>query len=245
MHSLLKGVSRSCGCLSREVSAENGRSRVKQAIRAGDRFGRWTVIDPTERSAVLCRCDCGSERTVFAGNLLMRRSSSCGCFKSERSRERGRANRKHGLSGHPLYAVWKKMIHRCTNEHDHDWARYGGRGIRVHEPWLHVTTFVEQVESEIGLPDQGMTLDRIDNDRNYEPGNIRWSSRRGQAANRNSRGTLRSAAVNSGEVRKRVKLTPQQAAEIVSLYESGASQTALAKQFGISQPHVSRIVRGV
>lgn len=89
---------------------------------------------------------------------------------------------RHGLSRTPEYRIWNAMITRCTNPKHPQWADYGGRGIRVHDSWLHsFETFINDVGRR---PDATMTLDRIDNDGNYEPSNVRWATRKQNSRNR-------------------------------------------------------------
>jgi hypothetical protein len=91
---------------------------------------------------------------------------------------------KHGMWGHPLYRTWEGMISRCERESDPFYHCYGGRGIQVCARWHDPRLFVEDIECEIGPRPDGMTLDRRDNDGNYEPGKVRWATPVQQAANR-------------------------------------------------------------
>lgn len=91
----------------------------------------------------------------------------------------------HGLSKHPLYPFWSRMMTRCYNRKLPQFKDWGGRGIRVDPRWHDVRLFIEDVENSIGLPLPGMTLDRTDNDSDYGPGKVRWATRAQQ--NRNSR----------------------------------------------------------
>lgn len=97
-------------------------------------------------------------------------------------------NYGHGLSRHPLYDHWRQMLQRCENESHVGYPNYGGRGILVCEDWHDITTYVKYVEEELGsCPGKDYSIDRIDNDKNYEPGNIRWASRSEQNGNQRLR----------------------------------------------------------
>ena len=82
-------------------------------------------------------------------------------------------------SSHPLYGTWYMMIYRCTSPKCSDYPRYGGRGISVHPSWMDFIRFVR----DVGDKPEGTSLDRIDNDKDYEPGNVRWASPKEQALN--------------------------------------------------------------
>lgn len=89
-------------------------------------------------------------------------------------------NYRHGLASHRIYGIWENMKTRCYNPNYREFYRYGGRGIKVCERWHHFPNFVE----DMGLPPEGMTLERQDNDRDYEPGNCIWATVQAQARNR-------------------------------------------------------------
>lgn len=148
-----------------------------RTIPAGERYGRLVVTverKPGERR-IQARCDCGKDHSV----LLQQwgRSKSCGCFRTEQLVARSTT---HGHSGTSIYWTWADMINRCTNPTHHHWAGYGGRGITVCERWRTFANFL----ADMGERPEGMTLDRIDNDRGYEPGNCRWTDWSTQAKNR-------------------------------------------------------------
>ena len=92
----------------------------------------------------------------------------------------------HGLFGHPLYYTWHRMMARCYDPHYTNFKYWGGRGITVCDEWHDIQVFIQWMESEagIGLRPDGLSLDRIDNDGNYEPGNVRWATRSEQNLNR-------------------------------------------------------------
>ncbi len=165
-------------------------------VTVGQRYGRGVVIALGERvndrAGARLLCDCGRE--YVARLHMLRRAAkygegkrSCGCLARDAlavSREKAHAAaRVHGLSGHPLYGTWTAMLQRCGNPGHHAYARYGGRGIKVCDRWHDLALFVADIERLIGPRPDGMTLDRVDNDRGYDPGNVRWATRAQQIRN--------------------------------------------------------------
>jgi hypothetical protein len=148
---------------------------------AGQRFGRLEVIayagsDKHGNATWLCQCTgsgCDSKQVTARGaNLKNGHTTSCGCFNREQSTG---GPCTHRLGGHRLYKVWHSMINRCTNPKSKDYARYGGRGIAVCETWLGVESGLAQFIADMGATHQdGLQLDRRDNDGPYSKANCRW-----------------------------------------------------------------------
>lgn len=150
---------------------------------SNERFGRWLVleIDPHKKGQGtfwLCVCDCGTRRSVRGVRLRSGHSKSCGCYERD---VHGDPHRKHGMEGAPEYSCWAAMIQRCTNPRNHKWQHYGARGITVCRRWrLSFSAFYE----DMGTRPRGLSIDRINNDGNYEPGNCRWATLQTQNSNR-------------------------------------------------------------
>lgn len=125
-----------------------------------------------------CVCDCGNEITVRSKNLLSGNTKSCGCLKLEGN------NFRHGhaltYSASPTYRSWQKMRSRCNNPRNNRWEEYGGRGISVCRRWDVFENFL----ADMGERPEGTTLDRINVDGDYKPGNCRWATPKEQRENR-------------------------------------------------------------
>lgn len=174
---LITGNTLSCGCRKHGPERENI---------IGKRFGRLTVIDfvrvdEHRNSYWLCECDCGTRTIVTRGGLTSGNTTSCGCFNRERVSE---STTTHGLSMSPLYKVWRGIRSRCENENNTAYHRYGGRGISTCDEWKTFENFKDWAVAS-GY-ESGLTIDRIDNDRDYSPDNCRWTDWATQGNNRST-----------------------------------------------------------
>jgi len=151
----------------------------------GQRFGRLTVLckdDSDQQGRMwLCQCDCGNKKSVRVDHLKNGATTSCGCYSREVASKR---NKTHGMTKSPEYSAWKHMIARCERPSDNRFHCYGARGIKVCERWKGKDGFRNFI-ADMGLrPGPRYSIDRINNDGNYEPSNCKWSTRVEQANNK-------------------------------------------------------------
>lgn len=153
----------------------------------GTKFGRLTVIKLVQTRGSTgksvwraeTKCDCGKRKSIGVESLRSGDARSCGCLRRELAAER---NHVHGASGTPLFQVWQHMHERVEVE------RYRELGVRVCDEWREYPVFHAYVEEHLGPKPAGYSIDRIDNARGYEPGNVRWASPvRQQRNKRNTR----------------------------------------------------------
>lgn len=181
------GGTRSCGCLVKDTRHSPITDRV------GQRFGRLTVLRLGEgrtagggvRWVVLC--DCGAEKQVNGNAMVTGNVQSCGCLVADTR------HKTHGLSGSKEHKAWGAMKSRCNDPNNKRYANYGGRGIKVCQGW---SDSFEQFLADVGpRPGPKRSLDRINNDLGYFPGNVRWATIQEQANNK--RGVVSNAAADA------------------------------------------------
>lgn len=156
----------------------------KKVNRIGMKYGRLLVIgDAPNVGAVTrwtVRCDCGTIKVIRTNTLTPKHNAtkSCGCY------ERKEYLKKHGMSGTATYRTWQHMLQRCYNKSLRGYKWWGGRGIRVTKRWHKFENFI----ADMGERPPERSIDRINNDGNYEPGNCRWATRQQQRANQRNKG---------------------------------------------------------
>jgi hypothetical protein len=157
----------------------------------GQRFSRLVVVAESERRSAsgerywLCRCDCGAAVEVVGTSLKSGNTKACGCLNRELIASR-KPNIRHGATKTRLYRIFKLMHERCRAPRCRAFKNYGGRGICVCDEWATFEPFRDWAMAN-GYTD-ALTIDRIDNDGNYEPSNCRWATQKQQC--RNKRNTI-------------------------------------------------------
>lgn len=169
---LLRGSTKSCGCL-----------KNKRHEMIGKKFGKLTVLNEigieNHKRMWDCLCDCGNHKKVSTAHLINGSVKSCGCLVHETSY-------RHGLSHNPIYKTLSAMKQRCYNPNNPEYKNYGARGITICEEWIDKEHGAERfVEWSIknGYK-KGLSIDRINNNGNYEPSNCRWTTANIQMFNR-------------------------------------------------------------
>lgn len=150
---------------------------IKSELVIGSKYHRWTVVklaNETKYKSYLCRCDCGVIKPVIAATLIENRSKSCGCYRVGLSRAfNGTGYKKRTPEQRKVYSAWYLMMHRCFSPKSKKYNSYGARGITVCNRWHSIENFSQDMGPK---PSSKHSLDRINGDGDYEPGNCRWAT---------------------------------------------------------------------
>lgn len=218
---LTEGNITSCGCVLNEAVRRRHDNHRQSMI--GKIFGRLTItgvdkVVDNHTTYYTCQCSCGKTTSVSNIHLKDGDTTSCGCYFREVS---SAVHITHGLSGHPLYNVHKNMIDRCHKQTDQAYCNYGARGISVCREWIgSLSSFIDWAENNGYQP--GLTIERINNDGNYEPSNCRWVTLAEQARNK------RTNVIKDMDMAKEIRY-------------SNESNTDVADRLGIPRPVVLSI----
>lgn len=170
-----------------EVIDTNRKKNPRVIDLTGQRFGRLTVLEyagsnKSGNALWLCHCDCGNK--IIANNKLLRNGNtkSCGCLRQFREQPH---KKTHGMSHTRFYSTWTGIKDRCFNVKSMHYPDYGGRGISMFPAWINdFVAFYNYISTLENFGCEGYTLDRIDNNKGYEPNNLRWADAKTQSNNR-------------------------------------------------------------
>lgn len=196
-------------------------------LEVGKRYGRLLILSEEspeikqgrsrkrKRDMVAVRCDCGTVKVLRAEAIQFGWTKSCGCLSHEK--------KPNGHKTYPEYSTWKNMKDRCLNPNSSSYMNYGGRGITICDQWLHgFPSFLNDMGRR---PTPQHTIERINNDGNYEPDNCKWETRINQ--NRNRRSTILSIDI---------------AREVRRLRESGMMPSEISQLLSVSYHAVGAII---
>jgi hypothetical protein len=159
-------------------------------VNKGDKYNLLTIIKELNKSKkgermFLCQCDCGNETTLSLGTIRHGNTKSCGCLKIKTSSE---LLLKHSLSNHRLYKTWTNMKSRCYNKNTRSYKDYGARGIKVCDEWKN--SFINFYNDMHPTYQEGLTIDSVNNDKDYCKENCRWATATEQQNNKSTNRTV-------------------------------------------------------
>jgi len=213
----------------------------------GKKFGRLTAIRYSHTKNTkrywLFRCDCGVEKTLINSSAISGNAKSCGCMKKG-------VNKKHGLCDTRVYHIYTGIKRRCYNKNIPQYNDWGGRGIKVCKEWKEDFNKFYDWSMANGY-DENLSIDRIDNDGNYEPSNCRWTTRSVQSSNTRIRSNNTSGYTGIGWSKDKGRWTCyiQYKGKII-YYDSSSNKeylSAMRNKFIIDNnlPHRINTIKGI
>lgn len=188
-----ESIAKDLGKSLRSVQHRFGKLGIeKHGLKIGDTMEYITIEDiklenygKQNKRFAYYKCKCGNKGRCLLTAIMQRKQKSCGCLKAKLASERMKEYNKdgHGLSDHRLYRIWANMKTRCSNPNTHHYKDYGGRGITICDKWKNDFKSFYDWAMENGY-EEGLSIDRINNDGNYEPNNCRWATNQEQANNK-------------------------------------------------------------
>ncbi len=175
----------------------------------GQRFGRLVAVEYLGKYRYRCACDCGAAHESSTGELRTGKTRSCGCLRKEVT---GAKRRTHAKSKSRTYHIWQGMKNRCYNTGREEYQRYGAKGVTVCDRWHKFENFL----ADMGECPNGLTLERVNNARGYEPGNCRWATVKEQ--NNNSSRNVRFAGRTLASWAKELGMTSTAVAYRIKKY---------------------------
>jgi len=194
----------------------------------GKKINRLLVLSEEPKRGYIrffkCKCDCGNIKITRGSSIKNGSCKSCGCLQKEQIKRLGLSKATHGYSGTRFYKIWKDMFTRCYNKNCEEYKNYGGRGIEVCEEWNDFENFKNDM---LPIYKDNLSIDRIDNDGNYELNNCRWATIQEQNNNR-----------------RMFKLTKDKIKNIRDKYKKGKYGIGriLANEYNVSSAVISEIV---
>ena len=188
------------------------------------KFLNFSHIDKHKARVWNCECYCGKKFQTTGTSVKGKHVKSCGCIKKISNKQNGRKSSKWKTFNRSLYIIWYNITSRCCNKTNKDYNSYGGRGISIYSDWKNdFDKFHKWIIDNLGdRPSKTHSLDRINNSKDYEPGNLRWATSDEQNQNKTS-----------------TKLSKE---KVIEIRNSSLSREELVKKYGVKISQINKIL---